>query len=278
MTDLFSKFDPLIETREQLLSTGLTDPFNLVMERVVSPTVAICNGRETILLGTYNYMGMTFDPDVIAAGHAALDAFGSGTNGSRMLNGTFRDHMEAEEALRPLRAFGPPALDAVQPMPYVALQQLIDADYPPGRRHYWTGDFLTGLPDEAIEILCRFHLSKPSPGTEILLLPDSGASARVAAGAMAIDPLVAPFNVHITSQWEDPADDEPNIAWTRELSAALKPFTTGRVYVNFIGDEGPARVRDAYPGATYDRLAAIKRQYDPDNMFRRNQNVEPAGA
>ena len=82
MTDLFSKFDPLIETREQLLSTGVTDPFNLVMEEVVSPTVAVCNGRKTILLGTYNYMGMTFDPDVIAAGKDALDKFGSGTTGS----------------------------------------------------------------------------------------------------------------------------------------------------------------------------------------------------
>ncbi|HEX2623778.1 MAG TPA: aminotransferase class I/II-fold pyridoxal phosphate-dependent enzyme, partial [Sphingomicrobium sp.] len=100
MTDLFSKFDPLIETREQLLSTGLTDPFNLVMERVVSPTVAICNGRETILLGTYNYMGMTFDPDVIAAGKQALDDYGSGTTGSRVLNGTYAGHKACEQALR----------------------------------------------------------------------------------------------------------------------------------------------------------------------------------
>ena len=84
--DLFSKFDPLIETREQLLSTGVTDPFGLVMERVVSPTVAICNGRKTILLGTYNCMGMTFDADVVAAGKKALDEFGSGTPGSRCVN------------------------------------------------------------------------------------------------------------------------------------------------------------------------------------------------
>ncbi len=96
----FSKFDPLIETREQLLSTGLTDPFGLVMEEVVSPTVAICNGRKTILLGTYNYMGMTFDPDVIAAGKKALDEFGSGTTGSRVLNGTYVGHKAVEEALK----------------------------------------------------------------------------------------------------------------------------------------------------------------------------------
>ena len=98
--DLLSKFDPIIAMREELLSTGLTDPFNLVMERVVSPTVAICNGRETILLGTYNYMGMTFDPDVIAAGKQALDDFGSGTTGSRVLNGTYSPHKDCEAALR----------------------------------------------------------------------------------------------------------------------------------------------------------------------------------
>ena len=98
--DLMSKFDGLIAERQALIDTGVTDPFAIVMEQVKSPTEAVIAGRDTILLGTYNYMGMTFDPDVIAAGHAALDQFGSGTNGSRMLNGTFRDHMEAEAALR----------------------------------------------------------------------------------------------------------------------------------------------------------------------------------
>jgi glycine C-acetyltransferase/8-amino-7-oxononanoate synthase len=98
--DLFDKFQPLIDQREALLSTGVTDPFNLVMERVESPTVAICSGKRTILLGTYNYMGQTFDPDVLAAGHAALDAFGAGTTGSRVLNGTYQGHRECEEALK----------------------------------------------------------------------------------------------------------------------------------------------------------------------------------
>src|SRR3954471_8634427 len=100
MTDLLSKFDPLIEQRETLLESGITDPFNLVMEKVESPTVAICNGKRTILLGTYNYMGMTFDPDVIAAGKTALDEFGAGTTGSRVLNGTYQGHKECEDALK----------------------------------------------------------------------------------------------------------------------------------------------------------------------------------
>ena len=100
MSDLFSKFDPLIAQREGLLATGVRDPFSLVMEAVKSPTVAVCNGKETILLGTYNYMGMTFDPDVIQAGKDALDDFGAGTTGSRVLNGTFQGHKDCEDALK----------------------------------------------------------------------------------------------------------------------------------------------------------------------------------
>jgi len=96
--DLFSKFDAIIAERDALLATGV-NPFGLVMEKVLSPTRAICNGKETILLGTYNYMGMTFDPDVIAAGKKALDDFGSGTTGSRVLNGTYVGHKAVEAAL-----------------------------------------------------------------------------------------------------------------------------------------------------------------------------------
>lgn len=98
--DLFSKFDGLIAEREALLATGVRDPFAIVMDEVKSPTLAVIKGKETILLGTYNYMGMTFDPDVIAAGKAALDAFGSGTTGSRVLNGTYNPHKDCEDALK----------------------------------------------------------------------------------------------------------------------------------------------------------------------------------
>ncbi len=98
--DLFSKFDETIQLRERLLASGVEDPFSLVMEKVLSPTRAICNGRDTILLGTYNYMGMTFDPDVIDAGKQALEDYGSGTTGSRVLNGTYQGHKACEDALR----------------------------------------------------------------------------------------------------------------------------------------------------------------------------------
>jgi 8-amino-7-oxononanoate synthase len=98
--DLLSKFDALIAERQALLDTGVRDPFAIVMDKVLSPTEAMISGKRTILLGTYNYMGMTFDPDVIAAGKAALDKFGSGTTGSRVLNGTYQGHRECEDALK----------------------------------------------------------------------------------------------------------------------------------------------------------------------------------
>jgi len=98
-TDLFSKFDDIINLRQGLLASGQEDPFNLVMEKVLSPTRAICNGRDTILLGTYNYMGMTFDPEVIEAGEQAMRDYGTGTTGSRVLNGTYQGHKECEDAL-----------------------------------------------------------------------------------------------------------------------------------------------------------------------------------
>jgi 8-amino-7-oxononanoate synthase len=100
MTDLFAKFDSLIAEKKELMATGVRNPIGIVMDQVTSPTTAVIKGKDTILLGTYNYMGMTFDPDVITAGQKALEEFGSGTNGSRCLNGTFRDHMDAEDALR----------------------------------------------------------------------------------------------------------------------------------------------------------------------------------
>ena len=98
--DLLSKFDAVIAEHSGLLETGVRDPFGVVMEKVLSPTRAIINGSETILVGTYNYMGMTFDPDVIAAGKAALEKFGAGSTGSRVLNGTFAPHIAVEDALK----------------------------------------------------------------------------------------------------------------------------------------------------------------------------------
>ena len=108
------------------------------------------------------------------------------------------------------------------------------------------------------------------------MLPGGGATTRVPDGTMAIGQREAPFNLHITSLWTDPHDDAANIAWTRAFSAAIKPYTTGRVYVNFIGDEGAERVVASFGAEGYARLQALKDRYDPGNLFRSNQNVPPS--
>ncbi len=182
---------------------------------------------------------------------------------------------EGEEALRPLREFGPPAMDMVQPIPYVAVQQLTDAGAPVGKRNYWTAEFLTELPDEAIDTLCEYHVSRPSPMSQILVIPGGGAIADVPEDATAFGQRTSPFNIHIIAGWEDPTDDEANIGWTKGLGAAMKPYTTGGAYLNYLGEEGEDRVRAAFGPETYARLQALKDRYDPQNLFRLNQNIKP---
>jgi FAD/FMN-containing dehydrogenase len=185
---------------------------------------------------------------------------------------------EGGEVLRPLREFGPPDLDLIRPLPYVAMQRLIDEANPKGLRNYWSAGFLASLPDEAVGLLCGHHLRMPSPHSQILVIPGGGALARIPEDAMAFGQRKAPFNVHILSMWEEPADDAAGIAWARHLGGLLKPFTTGRTYLNFIGDEGEERVKAAFGPRAYARLQALKDRYDPQNLFRLNQNIRPAGA
>src|SRR4051794_816458 len=180
------------------------------------------------------------------------------------------------EALAPLLDFGPPAINMVQPMPYVAVQQLIDGANPKGARNYWSADFLETLTDETIDTLVS-HATKPlSPLTQTIVVAGGGAIARVPDEATACAHRTAPFNVHYLGMWTDPGADDANMAFVREMATAMKPWTTGGVYLNFIGDEGPGRVEAAYGSEKYARLQRIKRVWDPNNVFRHNQNIAPA--
>jgi FAD/FMN-containing dehydrogenase len=183
---------------------------------------------------------------------------------------------EGERVLRPLRDFGPPIADAVGLIPYRELQSMPDAGYPPGRLHYWKASFLADLPSEAIDAMLRFSATAPSPHTGIGLQQITGAASRVAPTATAFAHRGRHYDFLILSQWDDPSDSPANMRWTRELFDAMSPHFHG-VYVNNLGEEGSNRVRDAY-GINYDRLASIKAAYDPDNLFRLNQNIQPAGA
>jgi FAD/FMN-containing dehydrogenase len=183
---------------------------------------------------------------------------------------------EGERLLEPLRRFGSPVADTVAPVSYAEVQQtLMDAAYPRGSLNYWKSGFLSALSDDVIDRLVGAFAAVPSPMTVVVIEQLGGAVARVPDDATAFSHRAAAYNVLITSLWQEPADSEKNVRWTRDLFDALQPFASG-VYMNYLSDgEGDERVRSAY-GANYRRLAEIKRKYDPGNFFRLNHNVVPA--
>jgi FAD/FMN-containing dehydrogenase len=185
---------------------------------------------------------------------------------------------EGERALRELRAIGPPAVDLVEPMPYVELQQIIDETYPVGRQTYVKSEWLRGLDDAAIDTVVAKAGAFISPLSQILLHQMGGAVARVPDDATAFGGRDAAFMVTIISIWMSRDEDsEPHVAWTRGLWDAMQPWSTGGAYVNHMGDEGHERVQAAYGRGKYERLVALKNEYDPTNFFRFNQNIKPPG-
>ena len=184
---------------------------------------------------------------------------------------------EGERALKPLRSFGTPLADLVQPMPYTALQGLFAPTYPAGRRNYWKGSFLDGLDDAAIDVLVERFANVPSPYASIGIEHLGGAVARVDATATAFAERSAPYHALVVACWDDPADTERNVQWARETWDALRPWMKDSVYINYVDAGEEDSVRAAY-GSNYDRLARVKAVYDPENVFRSNHNVLPAAA
>jgi FAD/FMN-containing dehydrogenase len=184
-----------------------------------------------------------------------------------------------EEALAPLRHFGLPLVDALAPRPYVELQQLYDAGLPHGWHYYWKSWELPPLSDDAIDALVEQAANVTNERSYIIVFHLGGALARVGEQDTAYPQRDAAHNVNINAVWL-PGDPEPerHVAWARDAFAALEPFATGRAYVNFLADEGQERVRAAYGEEKYRRLVALKRAYDPGNVFRLNQNIDPGAA
>ena len=179
----------------------------------------------------------------------------------------------AEAAIKPLRDLGPVA-DQVGQMPYPALQSMLDEGFPSGLHVYWRSDFLSALPDELIDALYDRFQAITSPLSALLIEQFGGAVARVPADETAFAQRDALFNLAVIARWTDPATADTHTGWARQSSDAARAFTSGGVYVNYLGAEGAERVRAAY-GAKYDRLVAVKRKYDPSNLFRMNQNIPP---
>jgi hypothetical protein len=180
-----------------------------------------------------------------------------------------------KKEFKDLRNFKTPALDAIAPKPYLAHQAMFDAAMPHGRGYYWKSCSLPPLSDEMIGTLIRQAEKITSRFSTMPLFTQGGAVARVAEDATAFPNRKAQYNLNILGAWElnDP-DPERHIAWVREGWEAMQPFSTG-VYANFMSDEPAHRLRTVYGPAKYDRLVALKRRYDPENVFRHNQNIAP---
>ncbi len=184
---------------------------------------------------------------------------------------------EAEVALAPLRAIGRPIADAVAPRPYTEFQSMFDKTAAHGARNYWKGHYLDGIPRDAAQVLCDRVLEMPSRDSSIGMLSLGGAIARRPSLVTPYPHRGAAWVLNIQARWRDAEVDDANVNWARETFAALAPHAAGGVYVNFVsGDEGEARVREAYDEATYRRLATLKAEWDPENALHLNQNVRPA--
>lgn len=181
---------------------------------------------------------------------------------------------EGERILRPLREFGPPVVDLVSCMPYVAMQQMIDAAAPFGLRTYWKSGFLRELPDKAIDTFAHFAQSCTSPRTFAILEHAHGAVTRVPPEATAFAMRSEGFDLVLISLWTEAAEDTRHIEWTRAFHTAMQPWSAGSVYVNALDQDDSSRIFEAF-GRNYARLSEVKAKYDPDNRFRRNHNIAP---
>jgi FAD/FMN-containing dehydrogenase len=171
--------------------------------------------------------------------------------------------------------FSPPALDGVGPISHEALQSMFDALYPAGEQWYWKSHFVNEIPDAAVELHLQYAAELPTWKSTMHFYPIDGVASRVPKDATAWNHRDARWGMTIIGVSADPADNDRMIAWAREYWAALLPFSTGGAYVNMTMDESADRVRASY-GDQYDRLARVKATYDPDNLFRVNQNIRPA--
>ena len=211
------------------------------------------------------FAGLVHAPDGSGVKLSALVVFHAG------------DADEAERDLEPFTTWGSPLAVQVGPMPYPVMNTILDAGYPAGAFNYWLSSFTRGLPDELIDIAVERFSAVPSTMSAILLEHFHGAVTRVEGGETAVPHREEGWNLLIPSVWTDTADNEANIAWTRETFAALRPhFGSGR-WLNYLGDDqADGAIRAAY-GRNYDRLPEVKRRYDPDNVFHLNHNIGTEG-
>jgi FAD/FMN-containing dehydrogenase len=183
---------------------------------------------------------------------------------------------DGQRALEPLRALGEPIADVIGMQPFAAWQTAFDPLLTPGAYNYWKSHNFLELSDGLLDSLVSYAAKLPTAECEIFVGQLGGATSRVALDATAFPHRNANFVMNVHTRWREPADERRSIEWARQLFAETAPHATGGVYVNFMPEDEIDRVSSAY-GANYARLAALKAKYDPGNLFRLNQNVQPSG-
>lgn len=181
---------------------------------------------------------------------------------------------DGERAFAPVKALGSPLADLIAPRPYVEMQSMQDAAWEAGARNYWKAEYLSGLPDAAIDVLVDHLATITSPMSDFKMPYLQGAVADVGEDETAYGHRDAPLILNINSRWQE-GDREPHVAWTRGLWDAMRPFSAGGSYTNFMGADEADRVAEAYGPAKLSRLVDLKRRYDPENVFRLNHNIDP---
>jgi len=200
---------------------------------------------------------------------------GSGTEVAALVTCHCGLPADAEKAMRPLKQFGVPLLDGVGPMPYCELNSMLDANYPKGAFNYWKSNFLTELTEPAIATMIDCFARCPTPMGQLLLEHIHGAVTRVAADDTAFPHRKEGYNFLVLAQWIEPAERSRAIAWARETYECMQPFFASARYVNYLDDDETGDPVAAAYGANYRRLQRIKAKYDPENLFRMNQNIRP---
>ncbi|MEO7245093.1 MAG: BBE domain-containing protein, partial [Rubrivivax sp.] len=203
-----------------------------------------------------------------------IDAFPAETHGQPVLDFiVFALDDDAARSIERLRGLAKPIMDAVEPMPYSAVQQSFDANLPAGQRYYSTAHDIEALTDAAIADFARFVRTSVGAFTATYLEPKGGAAGRVDARATAMGGRSAACEFHVIAGWMDETDDEAVLSWAHDFSRTMTAHSTGGVYVNLIGDDERARVSTAF--SDVDRVRALKRVWDPENVLRANNNVTP---
>ncbi len=200
---------------------------------------------------------------------------GSGTKLAAMVTCHCGSLAAGETAVRPLKQFGSPVMDAIGPVPYCQLNGMLDAAYPKGALNYWKSSFLAQMSDDAIDTMIECFARCPTPMGQLLLEHFHGAVTRVGVSDTAFPHRAAGYNLVVLSEWMASADTDRCIAWARETYAAMEPFVASARYVNYLGDDETGDATAAAYGPNYRRLQELKNKYDPSNFFHMNQNIRP---